>query len=109
MKIFPQTPVDCVSYLCHSAKKRSRNFAILEQQEKANIKRANKTQHKSKLVKMKFSEFFSSFCCWLLHRLLLLACLLAAAETARIFALIFLLLAHFHMLIIQLSFYLLLT
>lgn len=33
----------------------------LEERE-ANIKRANKTQHKSKLVKMKFSEFFRCCC-----------------------------------------------
>jgi hypothetical protein len=78
----------CVS--CHSAKQREEKqkfYPFSSEQEKANIKRANKTQHKSKLVKMKFSEFFSrSLCCWLLHRLF-------AAETAtfnrRVFALIF--------------------
>lgn len=98
---------DCVSFRAIAKKKKRRErrqkFTILEQQEKANIKRANKTQHKSKLVKTKFSEFFNSLCCWLLYRLLLLQLF------CRDICINFLLLAHFHTLIIQLSFYLLHT
>lgn len=62
-----------------------------EAKKSMDIKRANKTQHKSKLVKMEFSGFFSSCCCNI-------DCvvLLAKRVYSRNICINFQLFAHFH-------------